>query len=216
MKLTDLNNKFSQQKWIVEELKELELRCQEDHIPLLDRDAADFLKLQLKIKQPVKILEIGTAYGFSTLLMAKYSAAKAKITSVELEPELVEIARQNFIKYDYNDKINLKAGDAFDVLLYLQDKFDFILLDAAKGQYLYLLEYVFDLLKPGGILLTDNVLYKGLVLKQGPIRHKVRTIVNNLSDFLKLIMNHPELDSTIITAGDGMALSRRKILNEES
>ena len=159
-------------------------------------------------------MEIGTAHGFSTLLLAKYSGSEAEITAVEMDQQRALEAKSNFIQYNYQDKIDLKVGDAFDVLMYLKSDYDFIFLDAAKGQYFYLFEYLMELLAPGGLLISDNVLYKGKVLAEGKTGHKIRTMVNNLKKYLKLIMNHPELDSTIVTAGDGMAISRRKDINE--
>jgi predicted O-methyltransferase YrrM len=210
MKFRELNKHFSKTKYIDSELKDLEKLCLKNRIPILDRDAADFLKLQLKIKKPKRVLEIGTAYGFSTLLTAKNTPLTTEIVSVEIDVERAETARREIAKTAFGDKITIKIGDALDVLLYFNKKFDFIFLDAAKGQYLYLFEYIFDLLEPGGILLADNVLYKGKVLSDKKTKHKNRTIVNNLKEYLEIVMNHPELDSTLITAGDGMALSRRK------
>ena len=213
MKLTEINNKFSEQKYIEPEFKKVEELCKEDYIPLIDRDAADLLKLQLKIKQPKKILEIGTAYGFSTLILAKNTSEAAKITTIEIDSSRASVAKKNFVEYDYDQKIDQKIGDAFDILMYLKEEYDFIFLDAAKGQYFYLFEYIMELLAPGGLLISDNVLYKSKVLQEKEVRHKIRTMVNNLKKYLKLIMNHPELDSTIVTAGDGMAISRRKDIN---
>ncbi|MFW6273471.1 MAG: O-methyltransferase [Halanaerobium sp.] len=214
MKLTNINSIFSKAEYIEAEFAEVEKQCRAEHIPIIDRDAADLLKLQLKIKNPARILEIGTAHGFSTLLLAKYSSRQTEITAVELEPARALKAKENFAEYNYQHKIDLKTGDAFDILMYLKKDYDFIFLDAAKGQYFYLFEYLMELLKPGGLLISDNVLYKGKVLKAGETGHKIRTMVNNLKKYLKLIMNHPELDSTIVTAGDGMAISRRKDINE--
>jgi len=188
----------------------LQKLCIKDRIPILDRDAADFLKLQLKIKEPERVLEIGTAYGFSALLIAKNTPAAAEIISIEIDGERAAAAKKEIAKTVYNDKIKIKIGNALDVLMYLNKKFDFIFLDAAKGQYLYLFEYIFELLEPGGILLADNVFFKAKVLADQKSGDKHRTIVNNLKKYLKIVMNHPELDSTLITAGDGMALSRRK------
>jgi predicted O-methyltransferase YrrM len=214
MKITDINSRFSESKYIESEFAGVEKSCKKKHIPIIDRDAADLLKLQLKLKKPERILEIGTAHGFSTLLLAKYSPKTAQITAVEMDPERALKAKENFLEFNYQAKIDLKVGDAFDVLLYLKSDYDFIFLDAAKGQYFYLFEYLMELLAPGGLLISDNVLYKGKVLAAGETRHKIRTMVNNLKKYLKLIMNHPELDSTIVTAGDGMAISRRKDIDE--
>lgn len=213
MKITDINSRFSNSKYIESEFADVEKSCRKNHIPIIDRDAADLLKLQLKIKQPQKILEIGTAHGFSTLVMAKASLKSSKITAVELDPQRALKAKENFIKYNYQAKIDLKIGDAFDVLMYLKKDYDFIFLDAAKGQYFYLFEYIMELLAPGGVLIADNVLYEAKVLEKKEQRPKIRTMVKNLKKYLKLIMNHPELDSTIVTAGDGMAISRRKDIN---
>ncbi|TDO92232.1 putative O-methyltransferase YrrM [Halanaerobium saccharolyticum] len=214
MKITDINSKFSKSKYIERQFAEIEKHCQEIHIPIIDRDAADLLKLQLKLKKPQRILEIGTAHGFSTLLLAKYSPEMSEITAVELDSGRAQQAKENFLKFNYQEKIDLKVGDAFDILMYLKKDYDFIFLDAAKGQYFYLFEYLMELLAPGGLLISDNVLYKGKVLADGEADAKIRTLVKNLKKYLKLIMNHPELESTIVTAGDGMAISRRKDINE--
>lgn len=214
MKLTDINSKFSKNEYIMPQFKKVENECRNNHIPIIDRDAAALLKLQLKLKKPQRILEIGTAHGFSTLLLAESSPKTARITAVELDPQRALKARKNFAEYNYQEKIDLKVGDAFDILMYLKNDYDFIFLDAAKGQYFYLFEYIMELLAPGGILIADNVLYKGKVLEVEKQRPKIRTMVKNLKKYLKLIMNHPELDSTIVTAGDGMAISRRKDINE--
>ena len=214
MKLSNINSKFSESKYIEPEFKAVEKECREKQIPIIDRDAADLLKLQLKIRQPQKILEIGTAHGFSTLLLAKHSAQDSRITAIELDSQRALEAKSNFSKFNYQHKIDLKVGDAFDVLMYLKSDYDFIFLDAAKGQYFYLFEYLMELLAPKGLLIADNVLYKGKVLAEEEARHKIRTMVNNLKKYLKLIMNHPELDSSIVKAGDGMAISRRKDINE--
>ncbi|ADQ14883.1 O-methyltransferase [Halanaerobium hydrogeniformans] len=216
MQKTEINQKFSQQKYIDPEFKALEELCLKDQIPIIDRDAADFLKLQLKIKQPKRVLEIGTAYGFSTLLIAKNTPQNCRITSLEIDTFRAECAKKEIEKTAYAAKINIKTGDALDILMYLKQNFDFIFLDAAKGQYLYLFEYIMEILAPAGILLADNVLYKGKVLKDKKARAKIRTIVNNLKKYLTIVMNHPELDSTIITAGDGIAISRRKDNNGKS
>ena len=210
MKLTDINKMFSDKDYIEAEFKELEKRCLKENIALIDRDAADFLKIMLKVKNPKKILEIGSALGFSALLTAKYTSQKSSITAVEIDAERAAEAEAEIAKTDYSGKIDIKVGDALDILMYLKGKYDFIFLDAAKGQYLYLFEYIFELLEPGGILLADNVFFKAKVLADQKSGDKHRTIVNNLKKYLKIVMNHPELDSTLITAGDGMALSRRK------
>ena len=210
MEKTKINKYFSKQKYIEPEFKELEKLCLKDQIPIIDRDAADFLKLQLKIIKPERVLEIGTGYGFSTLLIAKNTPQNSKITSIEIDALRTETARKEIKKSAYAEKINIKTGDALDILMYLKQNFDFIFLDAAKGQYLYLFEYIMELLAPAGILMADNVLYKGKVLKDKKTRAKIRTIVNNLKKYLIIVMNHPELDSTIISAGDGIAISRRK------
>ena len=213
---TELNSLFSKKKTIEPEFVELEQLCRKDYIPIIDRDAADFLKIQLQLLKPKHILEIGTAYGFSALLMAKYTPASSRITTIEVDEQRALTARRFLQKYGFADKVDVKIGDALDILQYLRKNFDFVFLDAAKGQYLYLFDYIFDLLKPGGLLVSDNVLYKAEVLTDEEVRHKIRTIVNNLRKYLKIVMNHPELDSTIIAAGDGIALSRRKLENEKS
>ncbi|MFN2341605.1 MAG: O-methyltransferase, partial [Halanaerobium sp.] len=120
MKITDINSRFSESKYIEPEFAEVEKNCKEKHIPIIDRDAADLLKLQLKLKKPERILEIGTAHGFSTLLLAKYSPEVAEITAVEIDPKRALKARENFLEFNYQSKIDLKVGDAFDVLLYLK------------------------------------------------------------------------------------------------
>lgn len=189
---------------------EMEKRAREEYIPIIRPEVGQFLKVLIEIKRPGLILEIGTAIGYSTIWLAKAAGRGTEIVTIEKDEEKAKEALNNFKHYQLDKSINLKIGDALDIIPYLKRKFDLVFIDAAKGQYIYFLEYILDLLPVGGIIIADNVLYRGYVEKEGKIKHKRRTIVNNLREYLDKISNHSLLDSTIVPLGDGLAISVRR------
>ena len=153
-------------------LDEIEQEALADMVPIIRKETKSFLKVMLEIKRPVKILEIGTAVGFSAILMGKYSPEECRITTIENYEKRIPIARANFARAGMEQKITLLEGDALEIMKGMPDDagFDFVFMDAAKGQYPAYLEQVMRFLVPGGILITDNVLQDGLRWKEETAR----------------------------------------------
>ena len=187
-------------------LDEIEQEALADMVPIIRKETKSFLKVMLEIKRPVKILEIGTAVGFSAILMGKYSPEECRITTIENYEKRIPIARANFARAGMEQKITLLEGDALD-----DAGFDFVFMDAAKGQYPAYLEQVMRFLVPGGILITDNVLQDGDIIESRfAVERRDRTIHSRMREYLYTLKHHPELESSILPLGDGVALSVRK------
>ena len=182
-------------------------------VPIIRKETKSFLKVMLEIKRPVKILEIGTAVGFSAILMGKYSPEECRITTIENYKKRIPIARANFARAGMEQKFTLLEGDALEIMKGLPDDagFDFVFMDAAKGQYPAYLEQVMRFLVPGGILITDNVLQDGDIIESRfAVERRDRTIHSRMREYLYTLKHHPELETSILPLGDGVALSVRK------
>jgi predicted O-methyltransferase YrrM len=188
-------------------LMEMEHSAEERYIPILDLESVSFLQVLLKIAKPRRILEIGTAIGYSAIVMAR--ACEAQITTIERDAERVNEARDHFAKAGLSGRIELLEGDALELIAPL-GMYDFVFLDAAKGQYPKFLELIDPHLEQGGILLSDNILFQGLVSGQGEVKHKLRTMVNRLREYNELLANHPGYETTFLPLGDGVSLSVKK------
>mgnify|MGYP000846734448 CR=1 FL=1 len=190
-------------------LRNLELYAENNHIPIVEKEVAQMLKVLLKIHNPKNILEIGTAIGYSTLVMAEANQY-ARITTIERSPNMVELAKENINNTIYKDRINIVEGEAEEVLSNLEEKYDFIFLDAAKGQYLEFFNLCMELLEPKGLIVSDNVLFRGMVASDKLVVRRKKTIVKRLRNYLKHINEIDGYTSAIIPIGDGIALSYRE------
>ncbi len=191
-------------------LKDIEDYARINNIPIIEREVAQLLKVLLKISRPKNILEIGTAIGYSALIMATSTEDSCKITTIERRLDMVEMARENIDNAKYRDKIKILYGEAEIVLPTLEDKYDFIFLDAAKGQYLDFFNSCVDLLEDRGIIMSDNVLFKGMVATDKLVIRRKKTIVKRLREYLKYINHLDGYESCIIPIGDGVALTYRE------
>ena len=192
-------------------LDEIETESLQNYVPIIRKDMQGFLKFILAVKKPEKILEVGTATGFSALLMAENTSSDTMITTIEKYEKRIPVAKENFKRAEKENRITLLEGDATDILKELTGEFDFIFMDAAKGQYLSFLPDVLRLLTPGGMLITDNVLQDGDVLESRyAVIRRNRTIHNRMREYLYELKNHPALDTVILTVGDGIAVSVKK------
>ncbi|MBL0387355.1 O-methyltransferase [Tumebacillus sp. ITR2] len=187
-------------------LQELERRAEELFIPILDLETMGFLRVFLAIAKPLRILEVGSAIGYSAIVMAR--ATGAQITTIERDPERAQEARHNLARAGLTERVELLEGDALDIIPTL-GMYDLIFLDAAKGQYPRFLELLHPHLKPGGVLLSDNVLFQGLVSGDPEVKHKLRTMINRLREYNVLLTQHPEYETSILPVGDGLAVSVR-------
>ena len=183
-------------------------------MPIIRKETQSFLKVILEITRPMRILEVGTAVGFSALLMSEYMPEGAHITTIEKYEKRIPIARENFRKAGKDDVITLIEGDAMEVLKSLDGSYDLIFMDAAKGQYPHYLPEVLRLLAPGGVLMSDNVLQDGnLIESRFAVERRDRTIHSRMREYLYTLKHHKNLETSILPLGDGVALSVKK--NEE-
>jgi predicted O-methyltransferase YrrM len=182
-----------------------------EHWPIIKPEVADFMKLLLSLVRPTTVLEIGTAVGYSSILMSEFLGQDGHITTIERFPYMYTIAKENIKSAHLEDKITLLEGDANTILPALTDEsYDLIFMDCAKGQYIHFLPECLRLLKPKGLLITDNVLHKGTVARSRYlIDRRQRTTHSRLRDFLWTITHCSELQSSILPIGDGIALSHK-------
>ena len=187
----------------------LELRkfAELNNIPIIQPETAKLILILGLMAKPQKILEAGTAIGYSSILLAGTLRDGGIIDTIEDDDKMLEIARHNIRRAGCQDRINSIAGDAIEVLRCLDKKYDFILLDAAKGQYIELLPDCIRLLNTGGVLVSDNVLFKGMVANDRLVLRRKKTIVKRLREYLNRICNNPDLETSILPVGDGVAIS---------
>ena len=179
-----------------------------DEVPIIRKETKEWIKTMLLIQKPMRILEVGTAVGFSAIYMSQYLPAGEHITTIEKWEPRIDKAKENFKRADKEDCITLLEGDAADILKELQEPFDFIFMDAAKGQYIHFLPDVIRLLATGGVLISDNVLQDGEVLdSKYVVERRNRTIHSRMREYLYTLKNHEQLETSIIPLGDGVALS---------
>lgn len=189
-------------------LNEIEKEAKETNVPIIRTEMQSFIKLLLAMKKPASILEIGCAIGFSTLLMSEYAPEGCRITTIEKYEKRIPVAKENFKRAGKEDCITLLEGDAQDWLKKLDGTYDFIFMDAAKGQYINFLPDVLRLMKEGSLLLSDNVLQDGDVIQSRyAVTRRNRTIHTRMRDYLYELKHHPQLETAILPVGDGLTLS---------
>lgn len=192
-------------------LEELERHALENEVPIIRREMQSFMKVLLAVKRPLQVLEVGTAVGFSTLLMCEYGQPDMYITTIENYEKRIPIARENFRRAGKEDRITFLTGDAGEILPTLSGRYDMIFMDAAKGQYIHWLPEVVRLLAPGGILLSDNVLQEGeLIESHYLVERRNRTIYKRMREYLYELKHHPQLLTSIVPLGDGISLSVKR------
>lgn len=191
-------------------LVKMEEYAEENHVPIVQPEVAQLMKVILRMKKPKRILEIGTAIGYSALLMAETLKGDCSITTIERREDMVELAQDFISRSPYEDKIEIIRGDALEVLYQLDEKYDLIFMDAAKGQYIEFFNRSMDLLNPGGIIIADNVLFRGMVATDELVIRRKITIVKRLRRFLSYINEVEGFVSATIPIGDGVALIYRE------
>lgn len=192
-------------------VEKIEQEALDSSVPIIRKETQSFLKVLLLIKKPLRILEIGTAIGYSAILMSEYMPEGAHITTIENYEKRIPVARENFKRAGREKQITLLKGDAMEVLKTLSDSYDLIFMDAAKGQYIRYLPEVMRLLAPEGILVTDNVLQDGDVTESRfAVERRNRTIHSRMREYLYELKHMEELQTSIIPLGDGVALSVKR------
>ena len=192
-----------------EELKKIKEKALEEYIPIIMDDTLEVVSKILTEVKPKRILEIGTAVGYSAMCFSEYLDENGKIDTIERDKERIKEAKVNIKKVGVEDKINIYEGDAVEILPTLNEKYDIIFIDAAKGKYPFFLKEALRMLSNKGVILADNILYKGYVMSDYN-KHKQRTAVRNLREYIKEVSENPNLETEILEVGDGLAISRIK------
>ena len=192
-------------------LEQIEKEARADSVPIIRREMQSFLRTLLMLKKPVHILEVGTAVGFSALLMSEYAPEECRITTIENYDKRIPIARANFKRAGKEEQIDLIEGDALEVMHGLEGPYDLIFVDAAKGQYIHYLPEVMRLLGTDGVLVSDNVLQEGDIIESRfAVERRNRTIHSRMREYLYELKHHDQLQTSIIPLGDGVALSVKR------
>ncbi|CUX21043.1 O-methyltransferase [Clostridium sp. C105KSO13] len=192
-------------------LEAIEREALDKYVPIIRKEMQSFLKVLLMIQKPMCVLEVGTAVGFSALLMSEYAPEGCEITTIEKYEKRIPVARENFRRAGREDQITLLEGDALEVLKGLTGFYDFIFMDAAKGQYIHYMPEVLRLLKDGGTLVSDNVLQDGDIIESRfAVERRNRTIHARMREYLYELKHHEDLVTSIIPLGDGVAISTKK------
>lgn len=190
-------------------LTALEKEALENHVPIISPEVGQFLRFLLKLKKPRKILEVGTAVGYSGLLMLDVSEKIEKLVTIEIRQDTAEKALENFKLSKEDHRVEIKVGDGLEVMKGLDETFDFVFIDAAKGHYGEYFDEAARLLSQEGVIVCDNVLYKGMVASDELVIRRKKTIVKRLRSFVKDIMQSDEFESSLIPMGDGLLVSVR-------
>lgn len=209
-------NKDYIEEYLYENLKEksdfltsLEKEALENHIPIISPEVGQFLRFLIKLNNPKRVLEVGTAIGFSGLVMLDASKDIEKLVTIEKREDLAEIALKNMEEANEKKRVELKVGDALEVLKSMDDTFDFVFIDAAKGHYGEYFEEIKKMITPKGVIVCDNVLYKGMVANDDLVLRRKKTIVKRLRNFIKEVTNLDDYESTLIPMGDGLLVIAR-------
>lgn len=188
-------------------LKEMEEYAKINDVPIIHPEVRALLETICAIKKPTRILEVGTAIGYSGLVLSKCLPQNGRLITIERDSSMVELALKNIKKADAEDKIRVIEGEALEVLNCLDSKFDLIFIDAAKGYYHEFLELVMPLIKKGSIIISDNVLYKGMTANDELVPRRQKTIVGRMREYLSKLCNCKEFTTSVIPVGDGVAIS---------
>lgn len=191
------------------ELEKIKNKALENHIPIIMDDTLEVISKILKSKKPKRILEIGAAVGYSAICFSEYLVEDGIIDTIERDEERIKEAKINFKKAEVENKIILHEGDAVEILPTLNEKYDIVFIDAAKGKYPFFLSEALRMINKDGVIIADNVLYKGYVMSDYN-KHKQRTAVRNLREYIKETTENPNLETEILEVGDGLAISKIK------
>lgn len=190
-------------------LEKIEKQAHIDKVPIIRKEMESFLRVMLTIKKPKRILELGTAVGYSAILMSECIDEDATITTIENYDKRIPVAKENITQAGKENVIELLEGDAMEIMPTLEsNQFDFVFMDAAKAQYIYFLPEVLRLMKDGAVLVTDNVLQEGdLIESKYVVRRRDRTIHKRMREYMEAVKKHPMLETSIVSIGDGITIS---------
>lgn len=198
-------------------LLELERYAKENKVPIAEPETARLISVLTKLLGPKKILEVGCAIGYSSIIMSESLDENGKIITLEYDATTAQTARENIKKAGLSEKITVVEADAKDYLSYLDESetFDIVFLDGPKAHYLFMLDDAVRLLKKGGLLISDNILFKGMTADDNHFARRKVTIINRLREYIDALMAHPQLETSILSQGDGVALSVKTVSDSE-
>lgn len=192
-------------------LDQIEKEAIAAYVPIIRKEMQSFLKLLLAMQKPMRILEVGTAVGFSAILMAQYAPADCKIVTIENYEKRIPVAKENFKRAGKDEQITLLEGDAMQILPTLSGEFDMIFMDAAKGQYINFMPDILRLLKSGGVLVSDNVLHDGDIIESHyVVERRNRTIYKRMREYMYELTHNEGLVTAVLPVGDGITVSAKK------
>lgn len=191
-------------------LKEIETFARENGVPIVQKETAKFIEFMVSMKKPLRILELGTAIGFSSILMYEAAGTKPEIVTIERDERMIELAKINLDRFNLADKIKIEEGDCLEILEKLEEPFDLIFMDAGKGHYNHFLPHCLRLLKEDGIIIADNVLFRGMVATNDLVKRRKITIVKRMRTYLDMVSSDDSLITSVIPMGDGIAVTRRR------
>ena len=201
------------QKQVTGSLKELENFARKENIPIIPHETVAYFRFLMETIQPKNILEIGTAIGFSALLMAEHSP-NSKITTIDRNPEMIGFAKENFAKFDQRKQITLLEGDAVDVLSTLTETYDFVFMDSAKSKYIVFLPEILKHLEVGGVVVLDDIFQGGDIARDiMEVRRGQRTIYRGLQRLFDVTLDNPGLTASLVPLGDGILMLRKNVEN---
>lgn len=195
-------------------LKDLEVFAKENGVPIAQKETIKFLEFMVSMKKPLRILELGTAIGYSAIIMHDAAGTNPHITTIERSEEMIKYAKENIKSFGLEDNIVIEEGDCLEILEKLQEPYDLIFMDAGKGHYNHFLPHCLRLLKDDGIIIADNVLFRGMVASDDLVKRRKITIVKRMRTYLELVSQDKSLITSVIPMGDGIAITRRKDLHK--
>ena len=198
-------------------LSELEAYAKQNNIPIAEPETARLLSVLTQLKHPLRVLEIGSAIGYSSIIMSRGLGDGGSILTLEYDPDMVRIARENIDRAGLSGVITVAEADAKEYLAYIDEDecFDLIFLDGPKAHYINMLDDMVRLLRPGGLLVSDNVLFKGMTADDGHFARRKVTIIHRLREYIDTLMSHPQLETAILSQGDGVTLSVKTVSDLE-
>ena len=191
-------------------LKEIEEFAREHGVPIVQEETGKFLEFMVDMKKPLRILELGSAIGFSSILMYEAAGTEPEIVTIERDSKMIELAKVNLEKFNLEHKIKIMEGDCLEILEKLDEPFDLIFMDAGKGHYNHFLPHCLRLLKEDGIIIADNVLFRGMVATDELVKRRKITIVKRMRTYLDMVSSDENLITSVIPMGDGIAITKRR------
>ena len=191
-------------------LKELEQFACDNKVPIVQKETGVFLEFMTSMKKPLRILELGTAIGYSSILMYEAAGTEPEIITIERDDKMIEYASENLKRFNLDNKIKIMQGDCLEILEKLDEPFDLIFMDAGKGHYNHFLPHCLRLLNKDGIIIADNVLFRGMVACRDLVKRRKITIVKRMKTYLELVTKDKDLITSVIPMGDGIAVTKRR------